>query len=678
MLGIGERVAFLALTLVCGGLAFQGFRRIAQIVRLGKPAERRDSLARRLVSALIDVGLQRTIAKTRPLVSLAHAFLFFGFSFYLLVNLNDLLEASVEGWTTIGAGPVAGLFNLLSDLFSVLILIGMLALLVRRFVAKPKTLEFNSNVMLQPKVVGGGVPRDSLMVGVFILMHVGSRWLGTAFHLAHDGHGDPWLPTASIVAQGLGGMSVDAQELAIHVCWWLAMGLILLFLPYLPRSKHLHLMVAPLNLALHRSTPRGQLDGVADASAPGARVLTDLSWPSLLDSYACIMCNRCQELCPAHRSGTPLSPAALEINKRYWLNANGGALLAGSAAPTLLEFGASAQAVWSCTTCYACVEICPVGNEPMVDLLEMRRAMVFEGDTPDGLAEVLRSLDEHGNSFGQSARRRATWTRGLAFKIPDARTQPVEYLWYVGDFASYDPQCQEISRTVARILHAAGVDFGILYEGEKSAGNDVRRTGEEGLFEALAEQNVELLAGCNFERIFTTDPHTFNALENEYGEHGLGTPVEHYSTLLLRLLESGEIQLNGACGGRATYHDPCYLGRYNGGFDAPRALIRACGTELVEMPRNREQSFCCGAGGGRIWMKEHDDLTERPSESRICEALSLGPLDYFVVSCPKDMTMYRDAVKSTGNDGKIQVRDIVEFVADAMGLNAGAEVESPG
>jgi len=666
MLGFGERIAFVLVVIVCGGLATRGFLRIGRIVRLGGPAERTDRLAARLIRALIEVGLQRTIAKARPLVSLAHSFVFFGFAFYLLVNVNDVVEAYVEGWSTIGAGPAAGVFNLLSDLFSVLVLIGMVALLVRRFVVKPRTLEFNSNVILQPEVAGGAVRRDSLIVGVFILLHVGARWLGTAFHLAHDGHGDPWLPAASVMATAFAGMSPDALEVAVHVCWWLAMGLIVLFLPYFPHSKHLHLMVAPLNLALRRSAPRGELDGVADVSAPGARALTDLAWPALLDSYACIMCNRCQEVCPAHASGTPLSPAALEINKRYWLNANSSSLLSAGEAPMLLEFATSPAAAWSCTTCYACVEICPVGNEPMVDLVQMRRAMIFAGDAPDELAEVLRSLDEKGNSFGQSARRRAKWTRGLDFKIPDARKQAVEYLWYVGDFASYDPQCQEISRTVARILHAAGVDFGILYEGEKSAGNDVRRTGEEGLFESLTEQNVETLAGCEFERIFTTDPHTFNALENEYGDE-VGAPVEHYTTLLLRLLESGELELNGGDGGRATYHDPCYLGRYNGGFDAPRALIEACGTELVEMPRNREQSFCCGAGGGRIWMKDHDDLTERPSESRIREALSLGPIDYFVVSCPKDLTMYRDAVKSTGNDGKIEVRDIAEFVADAMG-----------
>ena len=670
MLSQTERIAFIVLTVLCLIVAAQGFRRIFKIVGRGRPVDRSDRLISRFAKTLLDVGLQRPMFKTRPVASLFHAFIFFGFSFYFLVNLNDLLEAFLDSWSTIGGGPVASGFNLLSDLLSVAVLVGMIFFLVRRFVGKPEALEFNANVKLLPKVQQGGIRIDSLIVGVFILLHVGSRWLGTALHLAEKGHGDPWLPTASKIVPLFSGLSPGALETGIHVCWWLAMGLIVLFLPYFPRSKHLHLMVAPVNLALGRSTPRGESDPVTDASQPGAKTLSDLAWPQILDSYACIMCNRCQEACPAHASGTPLSPAALEINKRYFVNETAVGLAAGEADGKLLEFATSVDAVWSCTTCYACVRVCPVGNEPMMDLVELRRRLVFDGETPDELAEVLRNLDEKGNSFGQSARRRARWTKQLDFKIPDARKQPVQYLWYVGDFASYDPQCQEVSQKVARVLHAAGVDFGILYEGEKSAGNDVRRVGEEGLFDALVEQNTQTLEECEFETIFTTDPHTFNALKNEYGTTNGDHEVMHYSSLLLELIRSGSIELTHRPGGRATYHDPCYLGRYNGGFDSPREVIQAAGVELAEMPRNRENSFCCGAGGGRVWMQDHEDLTERPSENRIREALGLGGVDYFVVSCPKDLTMYRDAVKTSGHEGEIEVRDIVDFVAEAMDLDA--------
>ncbi len=668
MLSTPERIAFLVLVLVCGVLAIQGFSRLVRLVRQGRSADRSDRLVARFVRAAVDVALQKPVLKARPVVSLFHAFIFFGFSFYLLVNVNDLLEAYVDGWTTIGQGRLAGAFNLFSDLFSVLVLVGMVALLVRRFGQKPKVLTFNASVKLHPGVTAGGVKRDSLIVGIFILLHVGSRWVGTSLHLASHGEGDRFLPTASLLRPLFAGLSAESLETGIHVCWWLAMGLIVLFLPYFPRSKHLHLMVAPVNLALKRTAPgedprRGMLDAVADASKPGAKKLADLAWPQLLDAYACIMCNRCQEVCPAHSSGTPLSPAALEINKRYHLNGN-------DTDAELLDVATTVDAVWSCTTCYACVEVCPVGNEPMTDLVEARRSLVFDGETPDELAEVLRSLDEKGNSFNESARKRPRWSKPLDFKIPDAGKQEVEYLWFVGDFASYHPDCQEVSRTVARILHSAGVDFATLGNDERSAGNDVRRVGEEGLFEALAEHNVAKLEGCELKKIVTTDPHTFNALKNEYGPFGGRYEVEHYSTLLLELIRSGKISLEKKLTGRATYHDPCYLGRYNGGFDAPRGVIEACGIELVEMPRNRESSFCCGAGGGRIWMKDHDDVKERPSENRIREALGLGKVDYFVVSCPKDMTMYSDAVKTSGNEGKIEVRDIADFVAEAMGLES--------
>ena len=673
MLTLPERIAFVVLALLCGALAIRGFARIVAIVRKGAKADRADRLLQRFAKAFVDIGLQRTIFRARPLVSTLHAFIFFGFSFYLLVNVNDLLEGYVAGWTTSRGGALAAGFNLFSDLFSVLILVGMISLLVRRFVGRPRALRFNPSVLLQPGVGRGGVRRDSLIVGTFILLHVGGRWVGSAFRVAEVGHPLPSMPTASALAVLFSGMSPGAVSVGAHVCWWLAMGLIVVFLPYFPRSKHLHLMAAPINLALGRTGARGRLDAVADASSPGAGALTDLGWPQLLHSYACIMCNRCQEVCPAHSSGTPLSPAALEINKRYWLNEHGAGLLAGAPAPRLLEVAASADAVWSCTTCMACVRVCPVGDEPMADLVSMRRRLVFDGEAPAELAQALKNLDEQGNSFGESARKRARWTKGLPFEIPDARKEEVEYLWFVGDFASYNPQCQEISRTVARLLNAAGVRFGIAFEAERSAGNDVRRAGEEGLFETLAQKNVEMLSKCKFEKILTTDPHTFNALTNEYPIYGGRYEVVHHSTLLRDLVRAGRIPLARKLGGRATYHDPCYLGRYNGGFEAPREVIQACGIELVEMPRNRENSFCCGAGGGRIWMKDHPDVKERPSENRIREALSLGNIDHFVVSCPKDLTMYRDAVKTTGNEAKIAVREIADLLAEAAAVVVKAE-----
>ena len=668
MLSPNERIVFILLVVVCGILSFQGFNRIFKTVKAGGNADRSDNLIGRFSTALVDVLLQKPISRARPIVGLFHSFIFYAFSFYLLVNVNDVLEAYVDGWTTLGSDNIlANLFNLFADIFSVLVLVGMVFFLYRRFVQKPKVMEFNANVKLHPGVSAGGLKKDSFIVGIFILVHVGSRWLGTAIHLANNGNTDKWLPTASIMSGLFSDWSPAALETGIHVTWWLAIGLIVLFIPYFPRTKHIHLMVAPVNLALGRKTHRGAMDGVSNPASPGARTLSDLPWPQVLDSWACIMCTRCHEVCPAHESGTSLSPSAMEINKRYFINEQGNALFNGGGNASLLDYAISDDAVWSCTTCYACVQVCPVGNEPMMDILELRRNQVFDAKMPDELADVLRSLDEQGNSFNESARRRSRWSRTLDFKLKDATKEPVKYLWYVGDFASFNQICQDTTRKVAEVLMVAGVDFGIMGKKEKSAGNDVRRVGEEGLFEVLAEQNIESIESCEFEEIFTTDPHTFNTLKNEYPEKGGNFPVKHYSTLLLELIKNVDIKLNKKLDIKATYHDPCYLGRYNGIYDDPREVMKLCGVDLVEMPRNKENSFCCGAGGGQIWLPDHDDMVQRPSENRIEEAVSVG-VNHFTVACPKDMTMYSDAAKTSGNEDNMAVNDIVDFVLEAMDL----------
>ena len=261
---------------------------------------------------------------------------------------------------------------------------------------------------------------------------------------------------------------------------------------------------------------------------------------------------------------------------------------------------------------------------------------------------------------------RARWTKGLDFKIPDARKEPVEYVWFVGDFASFDERVQLASQAVARILHDAGVSFGLLYEGERNSGNDVRRIGEEGLFEMLVEQNLERARRRReFEAIFTTDPHSLNTLRNEYPEFGLDKPVYHYTELLADLVARGVLSLSTPLTGtRVTYHDPCYLARYNRITDAPRQLIEATGAELVEMPRNGTNTFCCGAGGGRMWMMDGPETEERPSEQRIREAQTLGELDYFLVTCPKDLAMYTDAVKVVGAD--FEVAELTALIERAL------------
>ena len=284
------------------------------------------------------------------------------------------------------------------------------------------------------------------------------------------------------------------------------------------------------------------------------------------------------------------------------------------------------------------------------------------------LEEALRNLGRYGNSFGQSERKRAVWTQGLGFRPKDARKEPVEWLWLLGEYACYHSALQPITRSLARVLRAAEVDYGILYEAERNSGNDARRVGEEGLFELLREKNTSALKQAQFKGLFSTDPHVYNTLRNEYPDlNGRQGRVYHYAELLADLLERGRLQVMRKLPYRVTYHDPCYLGRYNGIYDPPRAVLRSLGVELKEMPYSRGHSLCCGGGGGRVWMEEVGEAHARPSEARVREAANVEGVEMLVVACPKDHVMFSDALKTTGLEGRLVVKDLTELVEEAVG-----------
>jgi Fe-S oxidoreductase len=676
VLTLPEKIIFLIVVLLSLSLAVAGFMRIVRAINRGHgglPSWER--FKHRVIPMSIDIVLQRPIFKARPLPSLLHAFVFFAFGFYALVNVVDVLEGFFH-FNTTHQGGLIGFYNLAADLLSFLGLAGMAALLVRRFVQKP--FDIKSSVLLLPEA-RKGISRDSLIVGVFILTHLGARWVGQAFRIAESGAFDPFQPTASVVATLLSGASAATLTVGMHVCWWLAIGLILLFLPYFTYSKHIHLMVGPLNWIMRTGRPVGQLEAPVSNGHVGAGQVQDLRSYQIMDAYACIMCNRCQDACPAYGSGHPLSPAALEINKRYFLNNNLEKFAGGdTATPPMLDTVLSRDAAWSCTTCMACVNICPMGNRPMLDIIEVRRYLVNEGDELDpNLQAALESFGRQGNSFNKPARQRAKWAKGMEPPIKDARKEPVEYLWFVGDYASYDPRMQENTRAVAQLFQQGGLDFGILYDAERNAGNDVRRVGEEGLFEMLVEQNMKALEKATFQAIVTTDPHSYNTLKNEYHEAGLDVPVYHYTEIVDKLLREGKLTPVNRVDAVVTYHDPCYLARYNGIIAPPRRILSAIGANLHEMERHGEYAYCCGAGGGCVWMEGGSE--ERPSVQRIREAATIGDnLRYFVVACPKDMAMYSDAVKTAGYEGKIDVVDIASLVLQSIQQPAGDPTEEPG
>jgi Fe-S oxidoreductase len=340
------------------------------------------------------------------------------------------------------------------------------------------------------------------------------------------------------------------------------------------------------------------------------------------------------------------------------------------------------EELWACTTCMACMNSCPVFNEHIPLIVEMRRYLVAQGALEERVQDVLKNLGRYGNSFGKSARTRANWTTGLDFKIKDARKEPVEFLWLVGDYASFDPRAQVVTQAVARIFQRAGLDFGILYDGEQNSGNDARRIGEEGLFGLLMEKNLKLLEKARFTTIVTTDPHTYHVVKHEYagtnGTKGLsGVEVLHVAELFERLLGDERLSVARPVDATVTYHDPCYLGRYNGIYEAPRRVLKALGVRLVEMDRNRDHAYCCGAGGGRIWMEDVAGIKERPSESRVREAAGLHGVGTLVVGCPKDLVMFEDALKTTQLEGTLAVKDLAQLVEAAGATVVGSGSHEP-
>jgi Fe-S oxidoreductase len=681
-----EKIIFILLALLSAGFTVYGFKTIIDSIRKGRPAPELKNIPASLLRAGVMVLFQQTIFKARKVLSAVHLGLFFGLITYAFVNLVDVLEGLIPGFElTYGGKHLAfpflptGLinaFNLIADLMSGFLLISITIFLARRFIAKDKRLNYRDNVLLNKKVKEGGQKTDSLIVGVFVIMHVSARLLGQAFRLVEGA--DPFMPIASFLNNLFGG-----SQTGIHVAWWVSLGWVMFIIPYLSRSKHTHFFMAPINLGLAKQNPRGQLDPAIPLKVlngnhydPGAKFVTDLSWKRVLDSYACVQCNRCQDVCPANFYGRPLSPSALEVNKRYLLKeATFGSHPDRFFLP-LIDAVISAEAVWSCTTCYACIRVCPVGNEPMADIVDIRRRLLIDGAELDsGVQNALQSLATNGNWMSKGKRLRGRWAKEMEFPIKNATEEPVENLWFVGDTASFDERVVPNTKMVARIFQCAGLDFGILYQNESNAGNDVRRVGEEGLFEQLVEQNLAAFGKAQFKRIVTTDPHSFNTLKNEYPEYGGNFEVKHYTAVLVRLFEEGKLTIkNKLPHYKVTFHDPCYLGRYNGGFTAPRKLLELLGVDFHEMPRNCENSFCCGAGGGQIWMGKVAP-GERPAENRINEALTTfekhpsEKKQLFIVTCPKDMIMYSDAVKTTGSEGKIEVRDLIQLVAEAVGVD---------
>jgi Fe-S oxidoreductase len=608
---------------VLAGVAFALFgyrvyRILAALVR-GRAEPRWDRLPRRVWSVVVNVAGQRRMFDN-PGVGLAHLVIFWAFIFYAASFAWNLLRGLLP-FLPIPYPDEYLLITVPMVLLSVATLAALAGAAIRRYVVRPARLAQS---------------RDAAIILLLITLLVVTYLVGQA------------------AAAGLGNLSTSAAETLYTATWWIHIVAVLGFLAYLPYSKHLHLLASPFNVFTASLATGGM-----PPPSEGAARLEEFTWRELFNGLSCAECGRCDRACPAFAAGQVLSPQDLVHDVK--LMVLGAA--SGDGKGSLID-AVGAEAVWSCTTCMACMERCPVFNEHVPLIVQMRRHLIGEGAVGAGVQDMLVGMTRYGNSFGQSPRNRPKWTRDLELEVKDARREPVEYLWYVGDYASFDPRVQEDTRATARIFQRANLDFGILYDAEQNAGNDVRRLGEEGLFEMLRDKNLAALGSAEFKAIVTTDPHTYHVLKHEYGLDGR---VKHYTEVIDELISSGRLPVSPNGGGRVTYHDPCYLGRYAGVYEAPRRVLGGLGLDLVEMPRNRSSAYCCGAGGGRIWMEDAAAGGERPAESRVREAAGLQGVGTMVVACPKDLVMFRDALKTTGLEGTLGVRDIVELVEDAMG-----------
>ena len=651
--------------------------------RRGAALKLEGSIWSRLCDMTVKVLDQRTVARRDAAAGGAHRLIFYGFGLLFLgtatITLQyDILEPlfGIRFWH----GEFYLVFSLILDIAGVAMLAGLLYMMYRRGWLKPPKLDY-----ARPDRVAGDADferpqyrrEDWAFLWTLVVIGVTGYLLEAARLVWLEARPDVWdtrwwSPVGAVIAEGLRALGLEPEgggALRLSL-WWFHGILALVFIGLIPFTKVKHIFTAAASLMLRDPLAAQRLPRVPESQEnPGVTKITDFNWKQLLNLDACTKCGRCHEACPARAVGAPLSPRDVILSLREFANAT----LESGTLPPAAELdvhgksrGQIAQeTLWSCRTCMACVEICPVAIEHVPIIVQLRRKLVEDGAMDPLLTKTLQTIHKTGNSFGESKRKRGAWSKPLPFKVKDARKEPVDVLWFVGDYASFDPRNQKVTQTFAALLNEAGVDFGILYDAESNAGNDVRRVGEEGLYEVLAGANIAALQGASFKTIVTTDPHSYNTIRNEYPDFGGKYPIQHYTSFVRQLFADGKLKVARPLKVRATFHDPCHLGRFNKGYEAPRELLKLLGCELVEMGRCRDNSFCCGAGGGRIWIPDPVG-TEKPAQNRIREAAAIPGLEVYVVSCPKDLTMFEDALKTTGNEGKFVVKELIELIREAI------------
>lgn len=686
-LGATGHAIFIGFTILAVAFfSFNAQRLVTYMLTVGLPEWRLNGLLTRFKNFLF-IGIGQTKILREPLAGGMHALIFWGFIIITVGTGEFLISGLFPGFSyeAILPAPLYSLYLLSQEGFAVIVLAAVSVLLYRRIVVKPRRLQGDN--------VHSG---DAIFILSMIATLMISLILYGAFHFAIDpAHSTLFKPISAAIGYPLSGLPVGVLEFGMEFNWWVHSLLVLIFLNYLPYSKHLHVLVSLPNTFLSNTSGPGTIGAMRymdleaeDAEQFGASDVTHLSWKNLLDGYSCTECGRCTAACPANITGKVLSPRKIIINTRERLmelapvavpqfsggftNGNGGdesAILEHQ----LLDNFITEEELWACTSCRACIEECPVSIDHLDTIMEMRRNLVLmESRFPAEVQPAFESMERNGSPWAFNPGDRGLWAEGM--DIPTMaemveRGDTPDVLFWVGCMGSFDDRSKKITVAFARILKAANIKFAILGQEEKCNGDPARRMGNEYLYQMLAKDNIETLDRYEIKTIVTSCPHCFHQIGNEYPQLGGNYDVIHHSTYIERLLQEDMVPLNTEEGKKLTvaYHDSCYLGRYNDIYEAPRETLKRAlpVVNLVEPPRTRSRGFCCGAGGGQMFMEEN--VGKRVNIERTEELLATGA-DALAVACPFCMTMIHDGV--TAKESSVPVYDIAEVVAGQLSESA--------
>ncbi|MBN2345434.1 MAG: 4Fe-4S dicluster domain-containing protein [Candidatus Aminicenantes bacterium] len=649
-----ERIVFAAAAMLAIGLALKEFLRKLRLVSRGRKVDRFDRPWRRLGHTAFKVFFQIPVIAQRPVTGLFHGVIFWGFLVFLGVTLNHVAEGFREGFSLFGHGGLYSILLFAANLFAGLIVLSVAYFFVRRYIVRIKSLERPS--------------WQSLTVLCFIFILMVSFIYYEAFKMTRPGA--LFYPANFLANLALASLpeslSAVPQVAWIKFLWWMHILIVMAFGVFIMHSKHLHLIAGPLNLLFQNMEVKAEIPlvNLEEQEKFGTPQVTDLSRKDLLDLFSCAECGRCDDVCPAFQSGKALSPKSLLDKLKHHLLDSEDRLRAGPAElPKLLGEVISEEEVWDCTTCAACMEVCPMLNEHIAKIIGMRQfAVLMESRFPDEFQTLYRGLENQGNPWGINAETRSDWAKDLGIPLLSDKGECDILLW-VGCAGSFDQHSQKIARSLVKVLRHAGCDFAFLGNEETCCGDPARRSGMEYLFQLQARQNIETLGRYRFRRIVTACPHGYHVLKNEYGKMGGLYAVLHHSELLHELLEQGRIRVAARSAPPVTYHDPCYLGRYNGIYETPRRLLqRLNGERPREMAAARQTSFCCGGGGGGMWKEEKSG--RRISHCRLEQAQASGAAAV-VTSCPFCSVMFHDAIAETECQGMATL-DLVQILEERL------------